>query len=86
MQEAKEGGSMEATEVTKLVAEGLVAALKLDPEKKYILLFQRGALPMNDVLKLSKWLDTNWGIKNMVAIVADPPAEAVLGIQIEEAT
>jgi hypothetical protein len=67
----------------ELVAEGLVVALKLEPGKKYVILLDRRSVTDQTLHHMLKWMGMK-GLDGMLTVVAGPPKEAILGIEIEE--
>ena len=71
--------------VAEMFAEGLVAALKLEPGKRYILVFDALALPVSIASEMTKVLHEVWEVEAMSVRVFGKPADAIRGIEIEEA-
>ena len=70
----------------ELFAQGLVAALKLEPEpgKKYILVFDAASAPQSAIEKVNNFLRNKWGIEILALLVRGKPADAIRGIESED--
>jgi len=68
----------------ELVAEGLVAALKMEPGKKYIIIFDHKAFTPHDAMKMTQYISGAMKIENCSARVALAPRDAIAGIEIED--
>lgn len=66
----------------ELFAEGLVAALKLEPGKVYVILVERHAVTPSTLEYLQSWFRLH-GITACTVTTGIPPAKAVRGIEIQ---